>query len=239
MDLSAQNRTYHVTQGSMELLPNYYRWMYSKFQKHIRGSVLELGCGAGIGIKCYLDKADHVYAVDHNPELLKQVASKYAAEKVTPMQADLINEWDFLPEGSADTILIMDAVEHFKDDQLLIRKAAAILAPAGKLLIKVPAQPRLYSSIDEASGHYRRYDAPALRQLAQQAGLTIEKITNSNAIGSMAYRFKRQKKRNFSGTFSGTQLKLINVTIPLIRMTDILPLPGLSLLCVMTRSKDT
>lgn len=235
MGISSNNRTYHIAQNSMELLPAYYKWVYSKFIKHIQGATVELGCGAGLGIGTYLNQASCVYAVDHNEELLKRIKDTYGSCKVIPLKADLIAEWDFLPEGQADTVIMLDVVEHFRNDIQLIKKAASLLSPNGKLLIKVPAQPSLYSSIDEASGHYRRYDKKSLEKLAFHAGLNIETIDNNNVVGALAYRFKSKNQVNFSRTFSRRQLKIINFTIPVIQLFDVLPFAGLSLMCVMSR----
>lgn len=219
----------------MELLPAYYRWIYSNFLKHIHGQTVELGCGAAIGLTNYIKRPKHIYAVDHNEKLLEKVAQKYPSKKVTPLQADLIGEWDFLPESSQDTILMMDVVEHFKDDTAFIQKSARLLVPGGKLLIKVPADPSLYCSIDQASGHYRRYDEAMLAKLAEDAGLEVQEIYNNNILGALAYKLKRERETNFSRTFSTFQLKVINLLIPLIRLADILPLPGLSIMCVMKK----
>ena len=73
--LSDANRTYHVAQSSMELLPNYYRWTYGAFLPHLTGDVVELGCGAGLGIGTYLQAARSVTAVDHDPALLRRIST--------------------------------------------------------------------------------------------------------------------------------------------------------------------
>ena len=67
------NRTYHEALAQMELLPNYYAWTYEAFRPFITGEVIELGCGAGLGMATYVDRVQRVYAVDHNEKLLKRV----------------------------------------------------------------------------------------------------------------------------------------------------------------------
>ena len=170
MDLLAKNRTYHEAQSSMELLPNYYKWTYGKFRRYITGDVVELGCGSGTGIRCYLERAHHVYAVDHNDELLMRISQSFDTSKVTPIKADLMDDWHELKGIEADIVILMDVLEHFRDDEDFLQKAAALLKPGGKIAIKVPAQSALYSSIDEASGHFRRYDPEDLRRLARGFG---------------------------------------------------------------------
>ncbi len=47
---------------------------------------MELRDGAGLGIASYLDRADHVYAVDDNEELLRRVRECFGREKVTAIK---------------------------------------------------------------------------------------------------------------------------------------------------------
>ena len=96
MGLLEQNRKYHEAQSSLELLPNYFSWTYGIFRHHITGNVVELGCGAGLGIRCYLDKAQKVFAVDHNDELLRRVKANNPTDKVETIAA---REAGALPGG--------------------------------------------------------------------------------------------------------------------------------------------
>ncbi len=234
MDLLNQNRTYHRAQSSMELLPNYYAWTYGKFLTLIGGNVIELGCGSGLGIGTYIDLADKVYAVDFNVDLLGRISQKFSTDKVTTVQADLLADWGALENINADVVIMMDVLEHFHDDLALLKKAATLLAKNGRILIKVPAQSALYSDMDKASGHYRRYDPADLEKLAAAAGLRLRFAKPVNTLGALAYRFKNTESSNFSRSFSPGQLKMINRAIPLIRLGDYLTfLPGLSLICVM------
>lgn len=219
-DMDAKNRTYHIVQDHMKLLPNYYRWTYARAKKHITGTVVELGCGAGFGISCYLDNVDKVYAVDHSPELLAEVKAAYPSAKVEAVQADLIGEWNDLGHIKADTIIMMDVLEHFKDDRDFLEKASKMLKPGGQIIVKVPADSKLYGNIDIASGHYRRYDRADLNALSQRLGLALSQIGLINMPGAVMYGFKKHNNSNFSKTFSTAQLKFINLIIPLIRFGD-------------------
>ena len=230
------NRTYHKAQSHMELLPAYYAWMYDYFYQYITGRVIELGCGAGMGIATYVDRVDRVYAVDHNEELLHRVKSRLPGHRVVTIQADLCGDWAELRGLRADTVILMDVLEHFSDDTGFLQNAKALLIPGGHLAIKVPAQSAAYSEMDRASGHFRRYDPEQVLALAEGLELKVVRMRQINRIGGFAYRFRSQRPTNFSRTFSAAQLKAINVALPLIRMFDLLPgLPGLSLGVVLRR----
>ena len=121
-DLEQCNRTYHAAQDQMELLPNYYEWTYRKFRRYLKGQVVELGCGSGIGISTYLDRVTKVYAVDFNDELVRRVNQRFQSAKVVPIQADLLGEWTQLSTIKADAVIMMDVLEHFADDTAVVEK---------------------------------------------------------------------------------------------------------------------
>ena len=234
-NLHAANRTYHVAQTHMELLPNYYRWTYGIFRPWLSGTVVELGCGAGLGFDAYVDRASRVVAVDHDDQLLER--ARAVSPKVETLKADLGAErWPEFDGISADAVLMMDVLEHFADDAKFLSAASEITKPGGHLLLKVPAGAARYSPMDEASGHYRRYDAEDIRHLAAILGLEVVRLESINRLGGLAYRLKNNARSNFSRSFLRWQLRAINVGLPLIRLGDALPISsGLSLAAVLRK----
>lgn len=233
-ELDAANARYDAAQGQMRFLPNYYGWMYRSALPFIGGTVVELGSGAGHGIEHYLDRVDHVVAVDYNQDLLDVVAKRWPASRVTPVRVDLRHDWDALSDVRARTVLMMDLLEHFEADFDMVRRAKRLLQPGGHLVIKVPAQRRLYSRMDVASGHYRRYEDSDLSNLMAEAGLELVSLRHVNCAGALAYRLKGDRPNtNFSRTFRPWQLQLINALIPVVSLLDAIPgAKGLSILGV-------
>lgn len=227
-ELESQNRTYHRAQDHMELLPNYYRWTYRGFLGYLRGDVVELGCGAGMGIATYVDRVSKVYAVDYNDELMRRVAQRFPSDKVVPLREDLTGSWDQLDGVEADAVIMMDVLEHFADDRSVVEKAWTLLKPEGHLLVKVPARSAMFSNMDRASGHFRRYDAETLQALMKTEGFESVRLREINPIGAVVYRFRSNARTNFSRTFSAEQLRVINALLPLLRWFDGLPIGGLS-----------
>lgn len=233
VDTFDPNHTYNEAQDSMELLPNYYKWTYGVFKHYIAGMVVELGCGAGHGIRTYLDRVQFVHAVDHDAELLRRVREAFPTRRVRPVQADLLGSWAELKGIAADTVIMMDVLEHFENDSEFLRKARSLLRPGGRLCVKVPAQERLFSEMDRASGHYRRYDPERIESLASSLDLRPLQIRSLNQVGALAYFLKQRERRNFSKTFSSFQLRAINSLLPFIAIVDRVQLfPGLSLMAV-------
>jgi SAM-dependent methyltransferase len=234
--LERLNLVYHEAQDRMALLPNYYAWIHSHFKDHLKGRVLELGSGAGFVVRNYIDRVERVFAVDINPELLSALERASPPGKVNTACVDLRGDWHVLAGVKADVIIALDVLEHFEDDRAFVEKLVRHLNPGGKVVIKVPAQSRLYGEIDRASGHFRRYDAPELRRLMESLGFKTLSLRAMNPAGAWSYRFKRNQKSSFSSTFSPGKLKVVNALMPLIALLDHVPgLKGLSLIGVFQR----
>ena len=75
-----------------------------------------------------------------------------------------------VPAGSIDCAILMDVIEHVNDDIAMLREVGRILAPAGQLLITVPAHAFLWSEHDVFLGHFRRYNRSQLLDAVRQGG---------------------------------------------------------------------
>lgn len=224
---------FHETQDRMAYLPNYYAWICSRFRDELSGTVLELGCGAGFVLRNYVDRVERVIAVDLDPSLLDRLARAYPPGKVRALRVDLAGDWRELEGVKSDAIVALDVLEHFEDDAAFVRKLQRHLKPGGKVVLKVPAQSRLYGEIDRASGHFRRYDADQLRGLMEGQGFRTLALRHMNPAGAWGYRFKRGSRSSFSQIFSPAKLKIVNALIPALALLDRVPgLKGLSLVGV-------
>lgn len=231
------NASYDEAQDRMKLLPNYYRWIFNSFFKHVKGRVMELGAGAGHLMPSYIDSVKHAYALDHNPVLIEAIEKKYGSAKVTTVLADLSVDFTKMLAGEMDTVIALDVLEHFEDDVMLATRARKMLATGGYMIVKVPANSEFFGDADKASGHFRRYDPDQLSEVMRAAGLKEVSLEYFNRPGALIYRCRRNRKSNFSKTFNPAVLKCINLTIPLIAIIDrILPGKGLSLIGIYKKS---
>jgi SAM-dependent methyltransferase len=92
---------------------------------------------------------------------------------VTVVQTELAA---YRPDNAFTLILMMEILEHVTDDAGLVARAAALLAPGGRLLISVPAHAAMWKWRDEVKGHLRRYGRPELTALVEGAGLAVERV---------------------------------------------------------------
>ena len=222
------NDHYHIVQDKMSLFPAYYSWILSKFKSSLKGSIIDLGTGKGVIVNEYLDISNDLTLVDFNPEIVRYLKEEYSTTKVHNL--DLCSEqWSSELEKKFDCIVSLDLLEHMSDEHKFFENINKVLKSNGVFIVKVPAQSALYSEMDKASGHYRRYDPEDFHKLAKKHSLAISQIKSFNKFGALLYKFKNSQKKNFSSTMPIWQIKLANIIIPIFSLIDyILPSKGLS-----------
>jgi SAM-dependent methyltransferase len=129
--------------------------------------IADVGCGRGIAVLetgRYVDRAVDGFELNQN-----------ALSQCPPVPGSLYvyNFFDFneMFRESYDLFLLLDVLEHIRDDAGFLRAMAWHLKPGGKILVNVPANQAFFSRYDEAAGHYRRYDAAGLAAVMKRAGL--------------------------------------------------------------------
>ena len=139
-------------------------------------SVLDIGCGTGFTLEALAARFD---AWGLEPDAA--VRARVRPSVMHRVLAGDTRDRSALGNRSFDVVLLLDVLEHVEDDRAELASAAAALAPGGKLVITVPANPRLWSDHDERNGHYRRYTEDSLRALLTSAGLEPALLTHLNA----------------------------------------------------------
>jgi len=133
---------------------------------------LEIGCGNGIAVdqfennlSCIIDGCD----LNEKALLLsKKSTGRKFLYNIFDQNKDFVHRYDGL--------ILLDVIEHIKDDISFLKVAALHSKVGGKIIINVPAYQWLYSDYDKAVGHIRRYSAKDLRQLFKDTGLEEVKI---------------------------------------------------------------
>jgi len=78
-----------------------------------------------------------------------------------------------LADRSTDSVVLAEVLEHLPDDCQGLSEAHRVLRDNGLLFITVPANPALWTSVDEKAGHYRRYTSEQLAQILENRGFTM------------------------------------------------------------------
>ena len=93
-----------------------------------------------------------------------------------------------------DTILYLHVLEHIKNDQNEIKEAKKRLKKGGHLLFMVPAHQKIYSNLDRAVGHYRRYE----RKFFKENFLNLKRVRlfSLDIIGYLRYFLNKSFFKN-------------------------------------------
>lgn len=77
-----------------------------------------------------------------------------------------------------DVIGAFDVLEHIEEDRDALKEMYNAVRPGGGLLLAVPQHAWLWSQIDDASFHKRRYDRKDFIQKLETAGFRVRKATS-------------------------------------------------------------
>lgn len=131
-----------------------------------RRAVLDVGCGTGSVLAALERAGAATCGLD-----MHQTGLRYARPRVS---APLFRGAGVPFVAAFDAVLVCDVIEHVTRPEALLAEARAALKPDGVLLATVPAGPCLWSPIDQASGHKRRYTRRLLIDSLRAAGLNVE-----------------------------------------------------------------
>ena len=207
----------------LEEAENFTRWVADEIAPFLHGRALEIGCGTGTYTELLARRCEEVIAVEIDPAFAARTRERFADRpRVRVVEGDA----RLLPElGRFDTIVMLDVLEHIEDDVAMLRSLQDRLSPDGRLVLKVPASPALYGTLDSAIGHYRRYSRRTLSQTAAQAGLDLIACRPFNLAAAPGWWLNgRLLKRTHPPQ---AQLRLYDRLVPVFRAVDRLTGPPL------------
>jgi ubiquinone/menaquinone biosynthesis C-methylase UbiE len=181
-------------------------WAASALRRHLRDPgavILEVGCSSGFMVRRLHEEwpAATVMGSDFVREPLEKLAGSHPA--IPLMQFDLVQ--CPLPPASIDAAVLLNVLEHIRDDQGAMAQIARILKPGGVAILEVPAGPHLYDPYDEYLQHERRYTASTFRRLIETAGL---RAVEQSHLGFSVYpAFAHVKRKNQAQGASSPEAK--------------------------------
>ncbi len=221
-----------ATLYAMSLAPRFNRWMADVIRPFLGNRILEIGAGMGNLTENFLPRDQYVASDIHHLHL-ETLKSRFANNKRVSVHRLDITSWEECSqfEGSLDTVVCLNVLEHIEKDKLALDNMYKILEAGGKAIILVPHGQRFYGSIDEAVGHFKRYDKDGLKQVMEESGFSVDMVFEFNRPGLIGWILNGMVfKKN---TLNKFQLKVYDSLVWLFRHIDpIIPWPGLSIVAV-------
>lgn len=138
-------------------------------------SLLEVGCGTGFvltGIAQAFPRARMAGSEIYTAGL------SFAAKRLPGVELFQMDARRLPYEAEFDVVAAFDVIEHIKEDDLVLKNLYRAVRPGGGCLITVPQHQWLWSPVDEAACHQRRYSARELHSKVEAAGFTIVRSTS-------------------------------------------------------------
>jgi glycosyltransferase involved in cell wall biosynthesis len=225
-------RTGHEILDDLSRTHRFNRWMADAIRPFLGHSILEIGAGIG-NLTTHLLPRERYVATDFD-ELYRDVLANLTLNRLGLEVARLeATSWEhYAPfAGEIDTVVCLNVLEHVPDARTALENMWRVLAPGGRAIILVPQGKWLYSPIDEALEHVKRYSRRELRELLAASGFAVETIFDFNRIGVPGWLFNGKLFRRL--TLPRAQLKIYDSLVWVWRWLDrVFPWHGLSLIAV-------
>lgn len=157
------------------------------------GNLLEIGCGTGFVLA---GVAQALPQLKLSASEVSSAGLPFAARRVPQARFFQMDARAIPFENEFDVIGAYDVLEHIEHDQQVLAQMFRAVRPGGGILITVPQHDFLWSRVDEAACHVRRYSAGELRAKVEAAGFRVAMSTSFVVLLlplMLASRLKRRR----------------------------------------------
>lgn len=170
-------------------------------------TLLELGCGTGMclaGMRAaFPDLA--LFGGDIYGEGLRFARARIPSASFFQVDARR------LPfDEEFDVVGAFDMIEHIDDDVAVLQQMRQAAKPGGGVVVTVPQHPSLWTSVDRAALHKRRYSRAELADKATQAGLQVVRMTSFVSLLMPLMILSRRRDYTAKGTIDIEEFLRVN-----------------------------
>ena len=173
--------------------------------------ILEVGCSSGFMLRSLLAHFPNAFVM--GSDVVGEPLQKLAASlpHLPLFRFDLTH--CPLPDNSIDVVILLNVLEHIKNDEAAMRQVYRILKPGGVAIIEAPASPHLYDAYDEMLCHFRRYTLASLCSLAAQSAFHITKATHLGCFIYPGFWLVKKKNRKLLSKEEAVKRSLVEKNI--------------------------
>ena len=193
-------------------------WMYKTIKPYLQGNILEIGSGIGNISTYFLVDNAKITLSDTNTFYIIILKNKFTKYKnlneifLLDIQDPAFEITYAAYKEQYDSIFLLNVLEHVPDDNAAIKNCNFLLRTGGILLVLTPAYGFLFSRLDKALEHYRRYTIKRLNALFQKNNIATKKSFYFNALGIIAWLYgKLLRLKNIPAGEMGLYNKITGV----------------------------
>lgn len=163
---------------------NYRSWMYRQIAPYVGQRILEIGAGIG-NFTTFFAERPLVITSDVFPNCIDYLNERFFGKaNIKPMRLDIAKDYvSSIKDQNIDTVICLNVLEHIEDDAAALCRMADVLQPGGRLILLVPSCQFIYGTVDQALGHYRRYNRRSLLWKIAAADVEVEAVFYMNLAG--------------------------------------------------------
>ena len=141
--------------------------IYREVSKIVQGDVADIGCGTGFGTHLLTCNAKHVAGYEIDRDALRFAETVFPLKSLSFSYGDLVEGI----EGQFDFVIMIDVIEHIKQDKQALINAKKMLHPGGKLIISTPNRLSRYR---KSENHVREYGPKELEGILKRVYRKVE-----------------------------------------------------------------
>jgi SAM-dependent methyltransferase len=138
-------------------------------------SLLEVGCGTGFVLSGIVQAFPNARMAGSE---IYTAGLAFAAKRLPGVELFQMDARKLPYEAEFDVVAAFDVIEHILEDESALQNFHRAIKPGGCCLITVPQHQWLWSYVDEAACHKRRYSAKELHRKIEAAGFSIIRSTS-------------------------------------------------------------
>lgn len=221
--------TLHALSGARK----FNAWMADTIRPYLGEKVMEIGAGIGNLTRLLAPRRKRYVAGDIDQEHVARLRSRFQHRpNLRVFECDLARPETFQEfAGQMDSVVCLNVLEHVEDDLQGLSSIRSVLKPGGCAVVLVPCDQRLFGTLDEALGHFRRYSESELGKKMESCGFDVETILHFNRISRPAWYITGRLLKG--RTLNPWSLRLFDATVWFWRAVDrLLPWGPVSIIAV-------